>query len=63
MAKSLNTENLVSVGEPVKITSLTGLVTIVSTGKTDLMKKGTEYELPVKAAETLINKGFAILKK
>lgn len=63
MAKSINTKTLVNVAEPVKITSLTGLVTIVATGKTESMKKDTEYTVSPKLAETLINKGFATLKK
>ena len=63
MAKSINTKTLVNVAEPVKITSLTGLVTIVATGKTESMKSGSEYHVSPKLAETLINKGFATLKK
>ena len=63
MAKSINTKTLVNVAEPVKITSLTGLVTIVATGKTESMKSGSEYQVTPKLAETLINKGFATLKK
>ena len=63
MAKSINTKTLVNVAEPVKITSLTGLVTIVATGKTESMKKDSEYTVTGQLAETLINKGFATLKK
>ena len=63
MAKSINTKTLVNVAEPVKTNNLTGLVTIVATGKTESMKKDTEYSVTPQLAETLINKGFATLKK
>ena len=63
MAKSINTKTLVNAAEPVKINNLTGLVTIVATGKTESMKIGSEYSVTPQLAETLINKGFATLKK
>ena len=63
MAKSINTKTLVNVAEPVETKSLSGLVTIIGTGKTESMKKGSEFTVTGQLAETLINKGFATLKK
>ena len=63
MAKSINTKTLVNVAEPVEVKTLSGLVTIIGTGKNESLKKDSEYQVTGKLAETLINEGFATLKK
>jgi hypothetical protein len=59
MAKAINTKTLVNVAKP----DLSGLVTIIATGKAVSMKKDTEHKVTMTLAETLVNKGFATFKK
>lgn len=60
MAKKLNTKSVITKAEPVQ---MTGLVIVVASDSAKYMIPGNEYEVSAELAQTLINKGFANLKK